>query len=325
MDDFKQLSPDLILDAIDHLGYQTDARILELNSYENRVFQIGIEAAEPVIAKFYRSNRWTTAMIIEEHQFATALADNDLSVVPPIYRDGQSLFEFKEYRFALFKKRGGRAPAVDNLDCLESLGRHIAMIHNVGASENFQFRPDLSIQEFGHDARATLLELQFLPEGLRPAYESVSAEVLRLVVHQFTESAYQRIRLHGDCHMGNVLWREDTPHFVDFDDARGGPAIQDLWMLLSGDRATQVGQLKAILKGYQDFRDFDFRELRLTESLRTLRLMHQSAWIARRWQEPAFQRAFPFFDTERYWSNHILELREQCGALVEEPLNLMGY
>ena len=325
MDDFKRLSPDLILDAIDDLGYQTDARILELNSYENRVFQIGIESAEPVIAKFYRSNRWSTDMIIEEHQFATALADNDLSVVPPIYRDGQSLFEFKEYRFALFKKRGGRAPAVDNLDCLESLGRHIAMIHNVGASENFQFRPDLSTQEFGHDARATLLELQFLPEGLRPAYESVSAEVLRLVVHQFTEGAYKRLRLHGDCHMGNVLWREDTPHFVDFDDARGGPAIQDLWMLLSGDRQTQLGQLKAILKGYQDFRDFDFRELRLIESLRTLRLMHQSAWIARRWAEPAFQRAVPFFETERYWSNHILELREQCGALVEEPLNLMGY
>ena len=325
MDDFKRLSPDLILDAIDDLGYQTDARILELNSYENRVFQIGIESAEPVIAKFYRSNRWTTDMIIEEHQFAAALADNDLSVVPPIDRAGQSLFEFKDYRFALFKKRGGRAPAVDNLDCLGSLGRHIALIHNVGGATDFQFRPNLSTQEFGHDARATLLDLNFLPDGLRPAYESVSTEVLRLVDLQFIDGTYDRLRLHGDCHMGNVLWREDTPHFVDFDDARGGPAIQDLWMLLSGDRQSQLGQLKAILKGYQDFRDFDFRELRLIEPLRTLRLMHQSAWIARRWEEPAFQRAFPFFDTERYWSNHILELREQCGALVEEPLNLTGY
>ncbi|MBT5009715.1 MAG: serine/threonine protein kinase, partial [Gammaproteobacteria bacterium] len=254
MDDFKRLSPDLILDAIDDLGYQTDARILELNSYENRVFQIGIESAEPVIAKFYRSNRWTTDMIIEEHQFAAALADNDLSVVPPINQAGQSLFEFKEYRFALFKKRGGRAPAVDNLDCLESLGRHIAMIHNVGGAADFQFRPNLSTQEFGHDARATLLDLNFLPDGLRPAYESVSTEVLRLVDLQFIEGTYKRLRLHGDCHMGNVLWREDTPHFVDFDDARGGPAIQDLWMLLSGDRQSQLGQLKAILKGYQDFR-----------------------------------------------------------------------
>ena len=325
MDDFQALSPEAILNAIESLDYETDARIIELNSYENRVFQIGIEDQAPLIAKFYRPNRWSNAMIEEEHQLTFALFEQGLSVVPPITHYNRSLFNFDGYRFSLFERRGGRAPAVDDLSCLESLGRHIALMHNVGGAESFEKRPHLSIDEFGHAARATLLAGDFIPAPLVPAYEAVSSEALRLLQEIFQEVKYRAIRLHGDCHMGNVLWREDTPHFVDFDDSRMGPCIQDLWMLLSGDRPTQIEQLTAIKKGYQDFRDFPAQELRLVEPLRTLRLMHQAAWIARRWQETAFQRAFPFFEDERYWSNHILALREQCGALSEPPLTASPY
>ena len=325
MDDFSNLSPDRILDAIDRVGFRCDARILELNSYENRVFQIGIEDALPLIVKFYRPNRWTRNMIEEEHGFSAELFDHGVSVVPPVLHNNESLFEYQDLRYAIFTRRGGRAPAVDSLECLESMGRHIALIHNVGGIKPFDHRPEISTEEFGVSARADILALSFLPETIRPAYESVSAEALRIIEIQFSQCQYQSIRLHGDCHMGNVLWREETPHFVDFDDSRSGPAIQDLWMLLSGDRASQLSQLRAIMEGYNDFRTFDPAELRLIEPLRTLRLMHQSAWIARRWHEPAFQRAFPFFESERYWSNHILALREQCGALIEEPLNLWGY
>ncbi len=322
MDDFSALTPDLILDAIESLGYATDARIIELNSYENRVFQVGIEASAPIITKFYRPNRWTDAMIREEHQLTYDFYEEDLSVVPPLTFEGRTLFNFDRYRFSIFERRGGRAPEVDNLDCLTTLGRHIALMHNIGARNAFTFRPELSVEEFGRQARATLIDADFVPTTLLPAYDAVSSEVLRLTEQVFAEVSYPPIRVHGDCHMGNVLWREDTPHFVDFDDARMGPSIQDLWMLLSGDRAAQTEQLQAIRLGYQDFRDFPTQELRLVEALRALRLMHQAAWIARRWQEAAFQRAFPFFEDERYWSNHILALREQCGALIEPPLSL---
>ncbi len=320
---FARLSPDLIMDAIESLGYQCDARILELNSYENRVFQIGLEQAEPIIAKFYRANRWTDEMIREEHDFTLQLADSDVSVVPPVQISDQTLFWYDEFRFSLYPRRGGRAPAIDDLDCLTILGRHIALIHNVGASTAFNHRPTLSIEEFGQSARAFLLDHHFIPEGLIPAYTTVSEHLLTDITKIYSNSSMVSLRLHGDCHMGNVLWREGLPHFVDFDDARMGPAIQDLWMMLSGSQSAQEQQLKFILEGYREFRDFNPVELRLVEGLRALRLMHHAAWIAKRWQEPAFKRAFPFFENEKFWSTHILELREQCAAIHEEPLRLI--
>ena len=320
---FARLSPDLIMDAIESLGYQCDARILELNSYENRVFQIGLEQAEPIIAKFYRANRWTDDMIREEHDFTLQLAESDVSVVPPLQIDSQTLFVFDEFRFSLYQRRGGRAPAIDDLDCLTILGRHIALIHNVGASSEFYHRPALSIEEFGLSAREFLLNNNFIPMGLIPAYSTVSEQLLADIEKVYAAATFDTLRLHGDCHMGNVLWREELPHFVDFDDARTGPAIQDLWMMLSGSQSAQEQQLDHILKGYREFRDFNPIELRLIEGLRALRLMHHAAWIARRWQEPAFKRAFPFFDNEKFWATHILELREQCAALFEQPLRLI--
>ncbi len=311
------------MDAVESLGYQCDARILELNSYENRVYQIGIEGAEPLIGKFYRPDRWTDSEILEEHEFTQDLMDEEISVVAPLQSPaGISLHHFREFRFALYPRRGGRAPELDDINCLTILGRFIGRIHAVGARTEFAHRRAITIEEYGIDARSYLLENNFLSRELIPAYESVSAGLLDDLKLIFADHTYRAIRLHGDCHMGNVLWRMDTPHFVDFDDARSGPAIQDLWMMLSGDHANQSVQMSKILEGYRDFLDFDLSQIRLIEPLRTLRMMYHAAWLARRWDDPAFPRAFPFFNTERFWSEHILELREQWSKLSEPSLQI---
>ena len=320
---FSRLTPDFIMDAIESVGYHCDARILELNSYENRVYQVGIEDQEPLIAKFYRPDRWSFEQINEEHTFTAELADHGLSVVAPLLQpSGLGSYTYEGFHIALFPRRGGRAPAVDDLNCLEILGRFIARLHNVGGAGTFQHRPEISLEDYGTASRQWLLENDFLPAELRESYESVSANLLSMIESRFREVSYQRIRLHTDCHMGNVLWRDDAPHFVDFDDARSGAAVQDLWMLLSGDEETRAIQMQKILLGYRDFRDFNPAELLLIEPLRTLRLMHHAAWLARRWDDPAFPRAFPFFNTQRYWSEHILELREQWAAIEAPALAL---
>ena len=319
---FTRLVPDVVMDAVESVGYRCDARILELNSYENRVYQIGIEDAEPVIGKFYRPERWTNQQILEEHQFTLTLKKMDVSVVPPLLLDDDAttLKEYEGFRFALYPRRGGRAPDIDNFENLIILGRHIGRIHSSSGRATFKYRPDISVDEYGNDTRAFLLAGDFLPRDLRPAYETVSAQLLEAMADPL--AGVKRIRLHGDCHMGNILWRDNVPHFVDFDDARNGPAIQDLWMMLSGDRETQGQQMTKILEGYRDFADFNYSELRLIEPLRTLRMMYHAAWLARRWEDPAFPRAFPFFNTERYWSDHILELREQWAKLSEPSIQI---
>lgn len=321
---FTELSPDLIMDAVESTGFRCDYRILALNSYENRVYQIGIEDSDPVIGKFYRPDRWSDEAIVEEHEFTQELADEEISVVPPLpLTDSRTLLHYNGFRFALYPRRGGRAPDVDDLSCLEILGRHVGRIHSVGGRSGFRHRPAISIDDFGVWAREYLLANHFIPELLVPAYDSVAEGLLKDLKSVMDEVNYTRnIRLHGDCHMGNVLWRDDLPHFVDFDDARSGPPIQDLWMMLSGEREAQQQQLSKILGGYREFCDFDFSQLRLIEPLRTLRIMHHAAWIARRWEDPAFPRAFPFFNTERFWSQHILELREQWAKLHEPALQV---
>jgi Ser/Thr protein kinase RdoA (MazF antagonist) len=321
---FDALNPDLVIAAVESTGRVADLRILALNSYENRVYQIGMEEGPPIIAKFYRPDRWRDEQILEEHAFTLELAALDVPVVPPLVdASGRTLHTHEGFRFALFERRGGRSPELDNLDHLLILGRFIGRIHQVGAKRSFQTRRSIDVQSHARDSADYLLSHDFIPAGLRPAYASLAEDLIdRLQSHLAGCIKPKLIRIHGDCHMGNILWRDDMPHFVDFDDTMMGPAIQDLWMLLNGSRMERMAQLAELVEGYNEFADFHPHELNLVEPLRTLRLMHYSAWLARRWNDPAFPHSFPWFNTERYWSNHVLALREQLAALDEEPLVL---
>ncbi len=320
---FERLTPEFLLDAVESLGYLCDGRLFPLNSYENRVYQVGIEDAEPLICKFYRPDRWTTEQIFEEHRFCYELVEQEIPVVAPIKNDnGESLFEYDGFQFALFVRRGGHAPELDNLDHLLILGRLMGRIHLVGAVQPFEHRPTIDSQSYGHKS-AELVGQHHIPNSLKESYVSLTRDLLQLVDEKIAAVGdVPHIRCHGDCHVGNILWRDDTPHFVDFDDARMAPAIQDLWMFLSGDRSQQIGQLSELIEGYNEFGDFQPRQLGLIEPLRTLRILHHTAWLAQRWDDPAFPKAFPWFNTERYWGEHILELREQMFALDQPNLKL---
>lgn len=323
---FADLTPDLVLDAVDSCGLHCDGRLLALNSYENRVYQLALDDAPAVIAKFYRPQRWSDAAILEEHQFVRELVEREIPVVPAIVNAaGDSLHQYHGYRFALFPRQSGRAPEIGDAATLEWLGRFIGRIHAVGAMQTYIHRPALDQQTFGIAPRQWLLEHDFIPPDLLQAYASVSQQALDGIARCYERAGdVQMLRLHGDCHMGNVLWLESGeqagPHFVDFDDSRMGPGIQDLWMLLSGSRAEMQSQLTDILVGYEDFFDFDARQLHLIEALRTMRLLHYSAWLAQRWDDPAFPAAFPWFNSQRYWQDRILELREQIALMDEAPL-----
>jgi Ser/Thr protein kinase RdoA (MazF antagonist) len=321
---YQSLTPDLILDAVESTGVRCDGHFLALNSYENRVYQVGIEEAPPLVAKFYRPGRWSDEAIREEHAYALELAEREIPVVAPL-RDaqGETLHHHQGFRFSLFPRRGGRWPDLDNPDNLLWLGRFIGRIHAVGAIEPFHHRPTLSIENFGEESYRYVLEQGFVPAELQLAYRSLAEDVLKQVRHCYARAGeVSLIRLHGDCHPGNILWTEGGgPHFVDFDDCRMGPAIQDLWMLLSGERRDMTIQLADILEGYTEFFDFNPRELNLVEALRSLRMLHYSAWLARRWEDPAFKQAFTWFNSPRYWEEQILALREQAALLDEAPLS----
>ncbi len=320
-ENFSTLTPDCVLNALESLGLRSDGRLLALNSYENRVYQIGMEEGPPLVAKFYRPARWTDQAILEEHAFVQELVEHEIPVVPALVQDGRSLHEFEGFRFSVFSKHGGRAPELEDRQTLEWMGRFLGRIHAVGKIMIFQHRPVLDIQSFGEQPRDFLLAHHFIPDDIDAAYRSVLEQALDGVRSCFARAGeVANIRLHGDCHAGNVLWTEDGPHFVDFDDSRMGPPVQDLWMLLSGERADMVRQFTDVLAGYEDFCDFDERELHLVEALRTLRLVHYSAWLAQRWDDPAFKQAFPWFNTQRYWQDRILELREQIALMQEPPL-----
>jgi Ser/Thr protein kinase RdoA (MazF antagonist) len=322
---FENLTPDLILDAIESVGLLPDGRMLALNSYENRVYQVGIEDGPMMVVKFYRPQRWSDEEIAEEHAFVTELAARELPVVAPLRLADRTLHHHDGLRFAVFPRVGGRAPELSGRATLEWMGRFIGRIHAVGALAPYRFRPALDIASFGVEPREWLLGHDFIPADLLPAWRSTTAQALDGVYRGFDRAgAVAQIRLHGDCHAGNVLWSESSaaagPQFVDFDDSRMGPAVQDLWMLLSGTREDMGRQLADVLAGYEDFHDFAPRELHLVEALRTLRLIHYSAWIALRWHDPAFPAAFPWFNTQRYWQDRILELREQIALMDEPPL-----
>ena len=318
---FASLTPECVLDALDSVGQFSDGRLLALNSYENRVYQVGMEEGAPVVVKFYRPERWSDAAILEEHAFVDELVAREIPVVPALAIGGATLHTFQGFRFAVFPRRGGRAPELDDSSTLEWMGRFIGRIHAVGALAPYRERPALDIDSFGIDARDYLIANNFIPPELMSAWRSVIDQALDGVRRCYDRAGQvPLLRLHGDCHGGNVLWTPDGPHFVDFDDSRMGPAVQDLWMLLSGERGDMVRQLSDVLAGYEDFCDFDARSLHLVEALRTLRLIHYAAWLARRWDDPAFPLAFPWFNTQRYWQDRILELREQVALMDEAPL-----
>lgn len=327
------LTPDRVLDALDTVGIRGDGRLQALGSYENRVYLIGVEpaaesappVARSVVAKFYRPGRWSDAAIGEEHAFVRELAAREIPVVAPLVLDGRTLHVHDDFRFAVYPQCGGRAPELGERSTLEWMGRFLGRIHAVGALARFEHRPSIDVATFGIEPRDWLLEHGFVPPDLRDAWSAIAAQAIAGAQRCFDRAGdVGRIRLHGDCHGGNVLWSEHGstrgPQFVDFDDARMGPAVQDLWMLLSGDRADMTRQLGDVLAGYRDFHAFDERELHLIEALRTLRLLHYSAWLAQRWDDPAFPVAFPWFDTQRYWQDRILELREQVALMDEPPL-----
>ena len=321
---YRDLTPDLILDAVETCGWRCDGRQFALNSYDNRVYQVGVEDGTALIAKFYRPQRWSNDAILEEHGFSIELAAREIPVVAPLATgDGATLHEHRGFRFALFPKRSGRAPELENPDTLRWLGRFLGRTHAVGALRPFRHRPALDIASFGEEPARFVIEHEFVPVDLETAYQTITHDALQRVAQCYQRAgAVRNIRLHGDCHAGNILWTDGGPHFVDLDDCRSGPAMQDLWMLLSGDRAAMSLQLGHVVAGYREFHDFNRGELALIEALRTLRMIHYAGWLARRWHDPAFPASFPWFNTQRYWQDQILALREQCAAMDEPPPEL---
>ncbi len=316
---YSALTPDVVVSAVEALGHRCDGRILALNSYENRVYQVGREDTTPVVVKFYRPERWPDAAILEEHEFAIELARAEIPVIAPDVHDGRSLFKYEGFRYAVYPRAGGRWPELGTKDDRQWMGRFLARIHMIGRTRAFRHRPRLDWRVLGQDTADFLLDSGWIPSHLEAAYESLAEDVLSLVEQRFEEAQPLRtLRLHGDCHPGNVLWTDKGPHFVDLDDCMTGPAVQDLWMLLSGRTEEMRVQLDDIVAGYQEFADFDHHETSLIEPLRTLRIMHYAGWLARRWDDPAFPRAFPWFQEPKYWEQHVLNLREQVAAM-EEP------
>jgi Ser/Thr protein kinase RdoA (MazF antagonist) len=320
---YSELSPESVLDAIEAVGFRCDGRVLALNSYENRVYQIGIEDGVPLVAKFYRPARWTDAAIREEHAFAGELAAQEIPVVAPLLRDGVSLHVHRGFRYAIFPRRGGRWPELGNTGDREWVGRFLGRIHAVGRAARFHERTRLSIEDLGRNARDFVLDGDWMPDYLATKYADVTDDLLDEVDRRAAGWGGAALgRILGDCHRGNILWTEQGPHFVDLDDCLTGPAVQDLWMLLSGGQQEMRTELTDLLKGYEQFLPFDRSEVALIEPLRALRMIHYSAWLARRWHDPAFPLAFPWFAEPRYWEQHHRALEEQLAAVMSPPLEL---
>jgi Ser/Thr protein kinase RdoA (MazF antagonist) len=328
---YAELTPDKVMDALSDLGLWPDGRLLALSSYENRVYRVHLDEPEQghsaVVVKFYRPGRWSRAQIQEEHDFAAELVAGEVPVVAPLQIQGSTLHHADGFDFSVSPLRGGRAPELDDFEVLEWIGRFLARIHTVGAAQPFRHRPALDVQTFAQEPAEWLQTQQMIPLEVEREWRTVYQQALTLIEQAFADNSPERciLRLHGDCHPGNILWTPAElpgggPHFVDLDDARMGPAVQDLWMLLSGDRRQRTQQLSALLDGYEQVRDFDRAELRLIEPLRTLRLIHYSAWLARRWDDPIFPINFPWFGTPDYWRGQVLMLQDQIDAMQEPAL-----
>ena len=318
--DFTTLSPDLILDGLESTGLFVDSGLLALNSYENRVYQFN-DDKHKYVTKFYRPQRWTEAELREEHEFSFELEAHELPLVAPLKINGESLFSHEGFHFAIYPCRGGRIFEVDNLDQLEWMGRFLGRIHAVAATKPFKHRPTYNKQEMLFQATDIIKYSDFVPSYLTNAFFTILDQVVGIAAEQYQPS--NEIRLHGDCHAGNILWTDAGPHFVDLDDCRMGPAIQDLWMMLSGDRQQKLLQLDTMLSGYEEFYSFEPKQLILIESLRTMRVVNYMAWLCKRWNDPAFPHNFPWFNTDKYWEQQILMLKEQVSALQQPPLSLL--
>lgn len=319
---YQGLSPDLVLDAVESVGLQCDGRVMALNSYENRVYQVGLDE-NWVVTKFYRPFRWSDEAILEEHEFTLELAEAEIPVVAPMRIDGKTLFEFQGFRFAVFPRQGGRAPDLESKEHRQWLGRFMGRIHAMGRVRRFQHRQTLSVDLLGWQSLDTVLASGLLPPHMEEAYRTTVTDLVQHIESVWEGvGSFAMVRLHGDCHPGNILWTDHGPHFVDMDDCRNGPAIQDLWMLLNGDYDERSKQMSEILEGYEQFMAFDPMELMLIEPLRALRMINYAAWLAKRWDDPAFKQAFPWFESARYWEDHVLQLREQASALTEPVLQL---
>jgi Ser/Thr protein kinase RdoA (MazF antagonist) len=320
---FAGLSPDVVLDAAASLGFESDGRLFALNSYENRVYQMG-RAEGALVLKFYRPGRWTDAQIGEEHTFTAELAAAEMAVAAPLNVDGRTLFRFEDFRFAVFPWLRGRAPELDAPEARAMLGRALARLHRIGAVQSFRTRLKFSVERLGFQAREQVIDSGLLPANMEESYLRATDTLLERVERVFEEVGPTRqIRLHGDCHLGNLLWDEHGPVFVDLDDCMTGPAIQDMWMLLSGPAAEQQSQWRDLIEGYEQFGVLDYGEMRLIEPLRSLRMLHHAAWLATRWSDPAFPRAFPWFGGVRYWEEHVNDLLAQA-AMVDDPPLLNG-
>ncbi len=317
---FSGLTPDLVLDAAAAFGLAPDGRLFALNSYENRVYQLGAEGGLLVL-KFYRPARWSDAQILEEHEFTAELATAELPVAAPLTIGHQTLLRYQDFRFAAFPWMRGRAPELDAPEARQILGRTVARMHQIGGRRRFSVRPRIGVERLGWEARAQVLAAKLLPPALHERYASVSGALLERVGAAFAQNPDLReIRVHGDCHLGNLLWNERGPVFVDLDDCAMAVPVQDLWMMLSGSPAEQQSQWQELIEGYQQFADFDFREVLLIEPLRALRMLHHAAWVVHRWADPAFPRAFPWAAEPRYWEQHLLDLLEQIATINEPPL-----
>jgi len=310
---YANLSPDAVIDAVESAGVYTDGRLLALNSFENRVYQVGVEDGTPIVAKFYRAGRWSDAAIGEEHAFAAELAEAELPVVAPLKVDNSTLLHHAGFRFALYPRQGGRAPELESADTLAWVGRLLARMHGIGSRARFRERGAIDRATFIAAPSKIVLASALLPDTARDRYARAVARLDALIAQRWAwVDPLPTLRLHGDCHAGNVLWTDGGPHFVDLDDARTGPAVQDLWMLATNPRA-----MDALLEGYEEFRDFDRRELALIEPLRLMRQIHYAGWIAQRWDDPAFPLAFPFASEPRWWEQHVNDLQEAASTLEE--------
>ena len=313
---FAGLTPDVVIESLERLGIECDGRLFALNSYENRVYQVGVGAQEMRVLKFYRPGRWTDAQILEEHAFTRELLAADLPVAAPEIIDGTTLLHHAGLRYALFPRLAARAVEIDARGSLELIGRTLGRMHAVGARARFAVRPALTSERLGWHARDVLLDSPLLDESLADKYAEVSGELLEAV-----DAAIERagptasIRLHGDCHLGNILWNERGPVFVDLDDCMMGPRVQDLWMFLSGSEDEREAQWRELVAGYRQFHDVEEFERELVEPLRALRMVHHAAWIASRWNDPAFPRAFPWFTSPRFWEEHVSDLWQQLALL----------
>ena len=320
---FENLTPDSVVSCVESIGLRSDLRLLALNSYENRVYQVGLDESDPIIVKFYRPGRWSRAQIQEEHTFTHELLAAELSVVAPMAIGSDTLHAANGFLIAAFPRRGGHAPELDNFDHLLGLGRTLGRLHGVGQAGQFSHRIDYTLEHWLREPLDYLAQ-HWVPQELRPAWDSLGKDLIDRATRLMSDyDPREGIRLHGDCHVGNILWRDDTPHFVDLDDCVTGPAIQDLWMFLSGERHQREQQLSQLIASYEEFNDFDTRQIKWIEALRTARMVYYSAWLARRWDDPAFPAAFPWFGQARYWSDQILALREQLALMEEPPLRLL--